>query len=105
MFYTHTHIYIHKYTRKIRNIPAIPGREGWEVIIGGPIQLTQWLAQGPAQVIHHALDAGNVVVGGTNEGKQTLSWVLAQHSNTYGKENKFITSHTTSYHLSLWENI
>lgn len=68
------------------SISTSQGGQGGEVVVAGPIQLTQRRAQGPAQALHHALDARDVVVGSADERKQTLSWVLAQHSNTYRKK-------------------
>lgn len=65
-------------------------RQGRKIVIRGLIQLAQWGAQSLAQPLHHALDARDVVVGCTNEGKQAFGGVLAQHSHTWGETKQHI---------------
>lgn len=65
-------------------------RKGRKVVIRGLIQLAQWGTQSLAQPLHHALDARDVVVGGTDEGKQAFGGVLAQHSHTWGETKQHI---------------
>lgn len=55
------------------------GRQGEQGSRLGARQGCQGAAVGGAQAGHHAVDAGDVVVGGADELEQTLHRVLPQH--------------------------
>ena len=57
-------------------------------MIGDIIKLDQPRSKGLAEPLHHASDAGNVVVGGTDEGEKALEGVLLQEPNTWGPERQ-----------------
>lgn len=49
-------------------------------MVGDTVELDKPRAEGLAEPFHHAGDAGDVVVGGTDEGEKAFDGVLAQHS-------------------------
>jgi len=46
-----------------------------------PVKVNNLLPIVGGQLADHGRDSRYVVVGGTDEGKQALDWVLAQHSD------------------------
>lgn len=54
-------------------------REGWEGMEGPGIEAAEAAAEGLAEALDHGSDAGNVVVGGADEGEEALDGVLSQH--------------------------
>lgn len=65
-------------------------RKGRKAVVRSLIQLTQWGTQSLTQPLHHALDTGDVVVGGANKGKQAFSRVLAQHTHPWGDQKIYL---------------
>lgn len=57
-------------------------------MVGDIIKLEEPRSEGLAEPLHHASDAGNVVVGGTDEGEETLDGILLQESHTWGPERQ-----------------
>lgn len=55
-------------------------------MVGDIIKLDEPRSKGLAEPFHHASDAGNVVVGGTDEGEKAFSGVQLQESHTWGPE-------------------
>jgi hypothetical protein len=58
------------------------GLQAGETVIGYIIKLDEPRSEGLAQPFHHASDAGNVVIGGTDEGEKAFGGVLSQKSHT-----------------------
>lgn len=52
------------------------GLQAGEAMVGDIIELNEPRSKGLAEPLHHASDAGNVVVGGTDEGEKTLNGLL-----------------------------
>lgn len=48
-------------------------------MVGGAIQLAQGSSQFGTEPLDHALDAGDVVVGGADEGEEAFGGILSQH--------------------------
>jgi hypothetical protein len=57
-------------------------------VIGYIIKLDEPRSEGLAQPFHHASDAGNVVIGGTDEGEKAFGGVLSQKSHTWRPERQ-----------------
>jgi hypothetical protein len=60
--------------------------EVWEAMISDIIKLNESRSKGLAEPFHHASNASNVVVGGTDEREKALSGVLSQQSHTWRAE-------------------
>lgn len=54
-------------------------RDGWKGMEGPGIEAAEAAAEGLAEALDHSSDAGNVVVGGADEGEEALDGVLPQH--------------------------
>ena len=52
------------------------GLQAGEAMVGDIIELDESRSESLAEPLHHASDAGNVVVGGTDEGEKALDGVL-----------------------------
>lgn len=54
-------------------------REGWEGMDRPGVEVAEAAAEGAAETLDHGGDAGDVVVGGADEGEEALDGVLPQH--------------------------
>lgn len=52
------------------------GLQAGEAMVGDIIKLDEPRSEGLAEPLHHASDASNVVVGGTDEGEKALDGIL-----------------------------
>ena len=52
------------------------GLQAGEAMVGDIIELDESRSESLAEPLHHASDAGNVVVGGPDEGEKALDGVL-----------------------------
>lgn len=57
-------------------------------MVGDIIKLEEPRSKGLAEPLHHASNAGNVVVRGTDEGEKALDGVLLQESHTWESERQ-----------------
>lgn len=60
------------------------GMQAGKAMVGDTIKLDKPRAEGLAEPLHYASDAGDVVIGGTDEGKKAFDRVLAQQSHPWG---------------------
>lgn len=64
------------------------GLQAGKAMVGDLIKLDELRSEGLAEPLHHASDAGNVVVGGTDEREKALDGVLLQESHTWRLERQ-----------------
>lgn len=74
-------------------------------MVRGSVQRAQRGAQSLTQPVHHAVYTGDVVVGGADDGEQTLGGVLAKHSHALGEGGnrihvKYCLFHPSPCHIA-----